>query len=261
MIYLLTPIRTLPPNSKITITRETNTTLIYTDRGNTTIYKIPSKQQSNLLTNVSLLRTIHKDSKRHFLSVHLLQSNTVNLYNIPEDTLMNSLTLPDPTLTPICVTEDKVLCKFGFGITDLYILNFSGSVDYTIPQSPIPYCYTYTPTKDYFVFKDKIGVYDRDQQQYQTYSLPFWITNATITHILTEPYAICLVNNGRILLINLWKLPQKIAGKRSVYPYVSIGWQSFDVWASEDEMILVIVTKRYDERQTLQFSDFTYNLS
>lgn len=259
MIYLLTPINILPLNSKITITRETNTTLIYTDRGDT-IYKIPSRQQSDLPTNASLLRTIHKDSKKHFLSIHLPQSNTINLYNIPEDTLLNTLTLPDPTLVPICVTEDKILCKFGFGITDLYILNFSGSVDYTIPQSSIPYCYTHTHTKDYFIFKDKIGVYDRYHQQYQTYLLPFWITNATITHILTEPYAICLVNNGRILLINLWKLPQKIAGKRSVYPYVSMGWQSFDVWASEDEMILTIISNRCREQQTLYFNDFVYDL-
>ena len=243
----------IPTNTKLTIWYEHSYPIIFYEY-NQSVYRTTLLTTELLFSNTSLLRTTHLDMYHHHLGIH--SSTTIRLYEISTLNLINECETP-VDLMPLVVTRDTIVYRYRYGAPTYYCLNWNNDILYThtIPGTLLTYAHTIPA--DYYIYKDKILIYSNGVCT--TYKLPFWLSAATVNFILTVPYCWGVTENGRIFVVNLWKLfasnVENLICPLSVYTYLPRSYVGLDVWSSEDVSVVCVSNALLKKAEVIQKSD------
>ena len=238
----------IPTNTKLTLWYEHEYPIFYFEY-NDSIYIHTHTNTILLFPNSSLILSTHLDPSNHYLALRT-PTNVVRLLRIPTLEILQEWTLGGD-FVPHTTTLNRLIYKERLGVSSFYCLDEYGTVLYALPISGTLLTYAHTLEADYFVYRDKIVKRVHVTQKCTIRRLPFWISSATISFILTVPHCFGVSENGRLFSIDLWKLfgtnEDSYVCELSVYTYLPRASIGFDVWSSEDVSV-VGVSKSFLEK-------------
>jgi len=245
----------LPITTKLTVWYEYSYPITFYEYDQS-VYRITQTTTELLFPSATLLRSTHADMYNHYLCIQT--QSTVRLYEIPTLNLRNELSLPTD-LVSLIATNSRIVCKDRYGVPTLYCLDWANNIIYTHTTPGTLLAYAHTIPADYYVYKDKIVYRSNTDNTNTTRKLPFWLLTATINFILTEPYCFGVSENGRIFMVNLWRLFSSdqpgCMCQLSIYNYLYRASIGFDVWSSEDVSVIIVSKALLEKAMVIQKTD------
>ena len=215
------------------------------------VYRLYRATSTLVFPSTSLLRSTHTDEHNHILCTQ--SQSVIRLYEIPTLNLLNEQAVPID-LTPLVATQDRIVYRGSYGVPTLYCKDWSNNIVYEHSVPGTLLTYAHTTDIDYYVYKDKIVRYSNTDHVCTIRKLPFWIYAATINFILAEPYCFGVSENGRVFMVKLRTLFSTnelncncLLSSYNYLPRASVG---LDIWASEDECV-IIPSSVYQERASV----------